>query len=254
MSWIGHRSIRRVLTPIMALIAYLTVVFAKRSHRSFVTKQWRQLSPSHQHCARRVSFLSSLSTCIQQHQHVLDCRKSAQFKRWESTAVCIGETSFASDHERLSKLGEKTWSFLPRSNDGPDSKTIVQNILVCGDGDLSFSAEIAAELECLNISLIATVLEDEQTHSEGMCCYHHCHTCFDATVQYLQILFNSVYQFSVSNTREIQARGHNVMFGVDATQLSTYFGTKSGNSPILFDRVQFNFPHWKGKANNRYNR
>lgn len=42
------------------------------------------------------------------------------------------------------------------------------------------------------------------------------------------------------------------MFGVDATTLSTYFGNESINT--RFDRIQFNFPHWKGKANNRYNR
>ena len=41
---------------------------------------------------------------------------------------------------------------------------------------------------------------------------------------------------------------HKALFGVDATTLSTYFGDNS------FDRIQFNFPHWRGKANNRYNR
>jgi hypothetical protein len=39
-----------------------------------------------------------------------------------------------------------------------------------------------------------------------------------------------------------------VRFGVDATSLTTYFGNEK------FDRIQFNFPHWRGKANNKRNR
>eukprot|EP00956_Cyclotella_meneghiniana_P023456 scaffold45691_cov74-Cyclotella_meneghiniana.AAC.5 len=105
---------------------------------------------------------------------------------------------------------------------------MIQNILVCGDGDLSFSADIAAELDSLGIQLFATVLEDEETH-------------------------NKVYEFSASNTNKIKSFGHKAMFGVDATQLSAYFGNKSLDYPLLFDRIQFNFPHWRGKANNRYN-
>lgn len=41
---------------------------------------------------------------------------------------------------------------------------------------------------------------------------------------------------------------HKALFGIDATTLSTYFAATT------FDRIQFNFPHWRGKANNRYNR
>lgn len=53
---------------------------------------------------------------------------------------------------------------------------IISNILVCGDGDLSFSAEIASELDALGIDLYASVLEDESTHNTGakfdaICCY-----------------------------------------------------------------------------------
>ena len=65
-------------------------------------------------------------------------------------------------------------------------------------------------------------------------------------------LLLKVYQYSKSNTEIISASGQAVMFGVDATTLSTYFGNTNGNT--TFDRIQFNFPHWKGKANNRYNR
>ncbi len=44
---------------------------------------------------------------------------------------------------------------------------MIENILVCGDGDLSFSAGISSELDMLGIKLYATVLEDEETHSKG---------------------------------------------------------------------------------------
>mmetsp|Transcript_24432 Transcript_24432/g.58957 ORF Transcript_24432/g.58957 Transcript_24432/m.58957 type:complete len:241 (+) Transcript_24432:56-778(+) len=109
---------------------------------------------------------------------------------------------------------------------------IIRKILVCGDGDLSYCAEIAAELDQLGIELYATVLEEEDIH-------------------------NQVYKYSRSNTGAIASSGHKPMFGVDATTLSKYFGNGDGDDdsePILFDRIQFNFPHWRGKANNRYNR
>jgi len=55
--------------------------------------------------------------------------------------------------------------------------------------------------------------------------------------------------------------GQNAMFGVDSTDLSTYFGStndkdeqEEDKSTILFDHIQFNFPHWRGNSNNRYNR
>jgi hypothetical protein len=74
-----------------------------------------------------------------------------------------------------------------------------------------------------------------------------------------------VYQHSKENANVIASSGHEVVFGVDATALSTYFGgggvDDDDDRPSIassrrssFDRVQFNFPHWKGKANNRYNR
>ena len=82
---------------------------------------------------------------------------------------------------------------------------------------------------------------------------------------------HAVYQHSRANADVIASAGHGVAFGVDATALSTYFGGGGGGTgdavcgvgsstasssppPPPFDRVQFNFPHWRGKANNRYNR
>lgn len=63
-----------------------------------------------------------------------------------------------------------------------------------------------------------------------------------------------MYQYSKTNSDIISKNaGHQTMFGVDATTLQTYFGTTTHNDDG-FDRIQFNFPHWRGKANNRYNR
>lgn len=46
---------------------------------------------------------------------------------------------------------------------------VIRNILVCGDGDLSYSAEIARELDESGIDLYATVLEEEDVHNQGRC-------------------------------------------------------------------------------------
>lgn len=100
-----------------------------------------------------------------------------------------------------------------------------QSILICGDGDLSFSAFLSNEITKSKdiVLLVGTVLEDKETHK-------------------------TVYKGSADNERLILQNGHQVMYGVDATTLQTHFPNQ------LFDRIQFNFPHWKGKANHRYNR
>ena len=63
----------------------------------------------------------------------------------------------------------KKWSFALSNNaeEPKDSDDTIRRILVCGDGDLSYSAEIASELDALGIELYATVLEDEATHNKG---------------------------------------------------------------------------------------
>ncbi len=68
----------------------------------------------------------------------------------------------------------KKWNFVladkieEHKDETPDENdAAIRNILVCGDGDLSFSAEIAPELDTLGIELYATVLEDESTHNTG---------------------------------------------------------------------------------------
>lgn len=102
----------------------------------------------------------------------------------------------------------------------------ISNLLICGDGDLSFSANVAQLLDQLelNTKITATVLEEQNVHHD-------------------------VYQRSIANKEIIQSSNHHdVKFGIDATKLEQYFPNTK------FERIQFNFPHWRGKANHRYNR
>lgn len=99
-----------------------------------------------------------------------------------------------------------------------------QTWLVVGDGDLSYSSVIAEDLAMTNTRLIATVLEAKEDH-------------------------NRVYERSLGNTATIENfPSHEVMFGVDGTDLESTFPDTS------FDCIDFNFPHWRGKTNARYNR
>ena len=87
-----------------------------------------------------------------------------------------------------------------------------------------FSAALAPTLDSQSDKLLATVLEPDDVHAE-------------------------IYKSSTLNTNTIRNAGHAVKFGVDATNLTEIFGNDR-----KFDKIQFNFPHWRGKANNRYNR
>ena len=60
-------------------------------------------------------------------------------------------------------------------------------------------------------------------------------------------MYYQVYQNSRRNIDIIRNNGHEIKFEVDATRLSDYFNK-------VPDRIQFNFPHWRGKTNNRRNR
>lgn len=112
-------------------------------------------------------------------------------------------------------------------------KNETKRILICGDGDLSYGASLALGFAEENngdernndVELIVSVLESKEVH-------------------------NQVYKDSKRNIQIIKECGHEVMFEVDATKLQSYFC----HEDITFDRIQFNFPHWKGKQNNRLNR
>lgn len=104
------------------------------------------------------------------------------------------------------------------------SAAAVQQLLVCGDGDLSYSALIAPDVDSNEMRLTATVLESEPDHQR-------------------------VYQNSTLNANGVTSHGHTVKFEVDATDLISKFGSEH-----KFDMIQFNFPHWIGKSNNKYNR
>jgi hypothetical protein len=123
------------------------------------------------------------------------------------------------------------------SKEAADREEEEETWLVVGDGDLSFSAGLARELASTrgtdgkaasgstSMRLIASVLENQDTHRK-------------------------VYNNSNRHTGAILSchANNRVSFGVDATQLSTHFPQEQ------FERIIFNFPHWRGKANNRYNR
>ena len=108
-----------------------------------------------------------------------------------------------------------------------------QKWLVVGDGDLSYSSSIARSLQqqqqqtsCSNnnIQLIASVLESADVHAR-------------------------IYRHSETNAKSItEATNIQPMFNIDATLLEQHFELDSLN------RIIFNFPHWIGKSNNRYNR
>jgi Domain of unknown function (DUF2431) len=101
----------------------------------------------------------------------------------------------------------------------------VKSWLVCGDGDLSFSTSLAHRLEMFpNVSLTATVLESQASHE-------------------------AIYTNSRRHVEEISRHPFScVRFEIDATKLDLHFQQQK------FDRILFNFPHWRGKSNHRRNR
>lgn len=120
---------------------------------------------------------------------------------------------------------EQVWQFLPCHEQQPGTAPTISNLLVCGDGDLSYSASIAPTLHRLGIQMISTVLETKESH---------CQT----------------YSLSNTNRNIIESFGHAVLFGVDATKLHIHPELASK----VYDRIQFNFPHCPGKSNTRKNR
>jgi hypothetical protein len=159
---------------------------------------------------------------------------SSQQQPWQRWMSSVGIASLNDDGAVLDR---RSWEFLSSSNNSDDhslgsQRRRIRNILVCGDGDLSYSATIAPELE--DVQLVATVLETEEIHNKV---YEH------------SKMNTNIITSSSSSTSLVGHRRHKVLFGIDATNLTSHFIDDE-----KFDRIQFNFPHWKGKANNRYNR
>ena len=174
-----------------------------------------------------LSFVSSSRQLQQQQQQ-------QQRRRWMSAGIASSSMRVASFNDDGVVLDRRSWEYQSSStiiddgHSGPRRR--IRNILVCGDGDLSYSATIAPELD--DVQLVATVLETEEIHNKV---YEHSKLNTDIIT-------------SSSSSTSLYGHRHKVLFGIDATNLTTHFQDEK------FDRVQFNFPHWKGKANNRYNR
>lgn len=125
---------------------------------------------------------------------------------------------FSTQSEHVS-IEEFRYDVPPNTNNKPK-----KTILVVGDGDLSYSSSIAQNCYDNNITLIASVLENRTHHEQ-------------------------IFTKSKEHTNTITSFQHQVLFKLDATKLHQQFFPNS-----CFDTIIFNFPHWPGKANNRYNR
>jgi Domain of unknown function (DUF2431) len=97
--------------------------------------------------------------------------------------------------------------------------------LVVGDGDFSYTTKLVKSIRQTsnNIQLIASVLESAESHAV-------------------------TYRDSKRNVQTIIEANGQPLFEIDATQLEYHFESNA------LDRIIFNFPHWPGKSNHRYNR
>lgn len=116
--------------------------------------------------------LTSFTGCnsLTNHRHIINRRFNKQYSTSKVTSLYNSKVLDEINHTDIAKkwrfaLADKEDHHHGGSED--DNAEIISNILVCGDGDLSFSAEIASELDALGIDLYASVLEDESTHNTG---------------------------------------------------------------------------------------
>ena len=225
---------RSLLAAASALNALFLLPSARRSAAAFSCSSWNSFGL--RTTGTSTSFSSTCRTVRRRHHRLTS---SVRRQYWKSSSSVVFSSSLrdeivtAAEEESLfdaknTRSGSERWNSLI------GNKTI-QSLLVCGDGDLSYSASIAPQLAELEISLTATVLEDQDTH----------HATYRQSEQHAQTI--SSYDM------------HEVRFGINATDLATHFppsvsNDEEDNSATTFDRIQFNFPHWRGKANNRYNR
>jgi len=145
------------------------------------------------------------------------------------------------------------------SSSSSSRKTEEKTILICGDGDLSFGASFATRLA-----------EVTQKRTDGLASDDHCDNDdvrLIVSVLESEIDHTSLYRNSVKNVQTIRDHGHEVLFGLDATDISRSFNVNNNddrdsdemssspeNRCRLFHRIQFHFPHCRGKTNIRKNR
>jgi hypothetical protein len=219
-------TLTRLLTSGFLNIEYgeLSSAAAFRRRRSGPAYSYSAQPQDGQHQARGYYSASSDARLF---QTILHARERSQSVRENTRAFCSTVTvhSSSTGNNEISPLPQELPVALTLDGDnGDDGDDGKETWLVVGDGDLSYSAWAAQNLQD-SVRLFASVLEDEETHQQ-------------------------VYRNSVRHADSIQASGqHSVLFDVDATQLPSRFPLG-----VFFDRIIFNFPHWRGKANNRYNR
>ena len=125
------------------------------------------------------------------HRHNIINRR---FKQYSTNIVTSLYNSKLFDEINHTDIAKK-WRFALA-----EKEDLISNILVCGDGDLSFSAEIASELDALGIDLYASVLEDESTHNTGakfyaICCY----IFYVIALMFIPLMYST---FQYTNTRQ----------------------------------------------------
>jgi len=139
-----------------------------------------------------------------------------------SSSFCSRRFSIASRHLSMPTMTDGLEQAQQKTLNDEEN---LQTWLIVGDGDLSYGAMVSEELSGSSfVRLIASVLEEEEVH-------------------------NQVYERSKENTECITSHPlHEARFGIDATDLLSFF------PDIKFDIIEFNFPHWRGKTNNKRNR